>query len=136
MECTRRAPIVFLGGMLGVSLLICVPYMVFGEYFSPIPMEGKRTKTESLPRETKNELKSIPPGSTGFRSEESKKERASDDVSPIQSAVSVEDQELVETTDASGGVMIDLKGRFQSVLKVPSAAEDTRVREPLPPVVP
>lgn len=136
MEYARRAPIFFLGGMLGVSLLICVPCMVFGEALSPIPMEGKRTKAESLSRETKNELKSIPPGSTGFRSEESEKERASDDVLPIQSAVSVEDQELVETTDASGGTMINLQGRFQSVLKVPDESMDSPVEEPFSPVIP
>ena len=76
------------------------------------------------------------PGAAGFRSEESEIAETSEELVPLQSTVSSEELEFVETTDASGGVMIDLKGRFQSVLKVPSATKEVSVQEPTPSVVP
>ncbi len=91
---------------------------------------------EAMSIDGQKNVETVSPAAAGFRAEESEITGSSKVLAPSQSTVSSEEQELVETTDASGGVMIDLKGRFQSVLKVPSATPETSVQEPIPPVVP
>jgi len=121
MGYTRFPIIDGIGGLFGISLFICSTSLAFGEAMSI---------------KDQKEVETFSPGAQGFRAEESEITGSSEALAPLQSTVSSEEQEFVETTDASGGVMIDLKGRFQSVLKVPSATKKISVQEPLPPVVP
>lgn len=136
MKKARRASIFILGAMILVSPCLSVPSISFGELLLPVPVEGETTKTEPSPKEIKDEVVSFPPGSSGFRSEESGIAKTSDQLLPLGAALSTEEQELVETTDASGGTMINLQGRFQSVLKVPRESMDSPVEEPLSPTIP
>lgn len=121
MGYTRFSIIDGICGLIGISLFLCSTSLAFGEALSINGVKGVET---------------VSPGAAGFRSEESEISETSNKIAPLQSTVSSEELEFVETTDASGGVMIDLKGRFQSVLKVPSATKEVSVQELTPPVVP
>jgi len=136
MNITKRVSICFLGAIILMSPCFNVPSMSFGEPLSTVSVSEENTKIKPSSQETKKKVVSSSFRSTGFRSEESEVEHSSDEVLPLPSALSTEEEKLVETTDASGGTMINLQGRFQSVLRAPSETIDKPVEGPLPPVVP
>jgi len=115
---------------LGMNL----PSMSFGERSLPVPWEGTVTKIDPSPKEMQTDM--VAPfafGAQGMRSAESEGEHTADHRLPQQRALRMEDQELMETTDASGGTMIHLQGRFQSRLQSTDQSIETLVEEPLSP---
>ncbi len=72
----------------------------------------------------------------GFRSAESDGQRTAEALVPLQRSLSTKAPELVETTDASGGTMIQLQGKFQCGLKVPQELMSPAVDPSLAPTIP
>lgn len=136
MRKTRQIPIFIFGGMILASLGMSEPSISFGELLTPVLVEKKTTNTKRLIEETKKAVAAFPSGSTGFRAEEVEGEQAANDLLPRQRALSTKETALVESTDASGGTMINLQGRFQCGLKVPHKSMETSVGEPLAPAIP
>lgn len=136
MGKARWVLIVILIGIILTFLGMSVPAMSSGELLWPVSTDEETTTTDPSLKELKKEVVPFPFGTTGFRSEESEVEETGVRELPLQRGLSRENQELVETTDASGGTMINLQGRFQCGLKVSPDTRDTSVEESLSPVAP
>lgn len=136
MGKARGIRILITGGMILVALGMNVPSMSFGERLSPIEGKGKATKSAPSPKETKADVVPFAFGANGMRSTESEGEHTAGQRLPQQRALTMEDQELIETTDASGGTMIHLQGKFQSRLQGTHKSTDPAIEEPLSPARP
>lgn len=136
MRKARGTRILITGGMILVALGMNVPSISFGELVSPVEGKEKATKIAPSPKEAKADVVPFAFGVQGMRSDESEGEHTAGHQLPQQRALSVEDQELVETTDASGGTMIHLQGKFQSRLQGTHKYKDTSVEESLSPARP
>ena len=136
MEKARRTYIDTLRAVILVFLGMSVPSMTFGERLSPVRVEEEAMKIELLPKRIKKGVVSFPSGFTGLRSEESEVEHTADHLLPQQGPLSTENHALVETTDASGGTMINLQGKFQCGLKVPQESMDIHIEKSFSPTIP
>ena len=114
-------------GILAISLFLSIVSMCFGESVSPTPEKMNMAQPESLYQQNASGERAHAAGSMGFRSAESEEEGTGETLVPLQRSLSVKKPELVETTDASGGTMIQLQGKFQCGLKVPHEPMDLAV---------
>jgi len=136
MGKARRTPICMLGGIILVALGVSVPSISLGELSSPVPGGETAMKIDDFPKETKTDVMPFVFGTKGLHAEEFEGKHTADHLLPLQRVLSIEDQELVETTDASGGTMIHLQGRFQSRLQVSHENMDSLVEKFVSPVFP
>ena len=130
----RQLPFVFMTLMIFLVLGISVPFRSLGEPLSATLLEGKQSTDPIFSEEITKESETIHPGSVGIRAEELEKGQSLDHQPPQQPSVSSEKPELVETTDASGGTMINLQGQFQCGLKVSPGSTNASGKESLAPM--
>ncbi len=136
MNNTRLKPIVIHVGLLVASLIVSMSSTTFGELVAPTPVNSNTAQTESSYQQNERSERAFSAESMGFRSAESEGESTVSPLAPLQRSLSVKEPELVETTDASGGTMIQLQGKFQCGLKVPQGQMDTVVDPMLLPAMP
>ncbi len=106
-------------GLLVASLVLSMPSTSFGELATQTPMRTNTVEAESSYQQNERSERAFSGESVGFRSAESEGESVAAPLVPLQRSLSAKEPELLETTDASGGTMIQLQGKFQCGLKVP-----------------
>ncbi len=136
MNNTRLKPIVIHVGLLVASLIVSMSSTTFGELVAPTPVNSNTAQAELWYQQNERSERAFPAESMGFRSAESEGEFIDTPLVPLQRSLSVKEPELVERTDASGGTMIQLQGKFQCGLKVPQKRMDTVVEPTISPTLP
>ncbi len=122
MKLTLKSVVAALVGML---LFVIVPSESFGEPIVPVPVHEIITGLKSLHMQNEHGKGVHSSRSGGFRAEESDGEDNSEQGLSLQRSLSAKKAELIEMTDASGGTMIRLQGRFQCGLKTPPEPQDS-----------
>ena len=135
MGKVQRTSICILRVMLLLAPGLGVSSLTFGEFLSSSSVKETSKKTEGSGKGKRN-MMSLPSGFAGLRSEESEVERTAEQASSPQRLLEIENQDFVETTDASGGTMINLQGKFQSGLMVSEETQDSPIEKSLPPAMP
>ncbi len=136
MNNVRLPQMAIHAGILAASLFLSMASTSFGELVAPAQVNTNTAQIESLHQQNESRGRAFPSESMGFRSAESEGASTVAPLVPLQRSLSVKEPELVETTDASGGTMIQLQGKFQCGLKVPQKQMDTVVAPPLSPAIP
>jgi hypothetical protein len=137
MGKARRTPIILIaGGMFCVSLGMSVLPMSLGGFLSSASGEEAAMKINLSSKTTKTDTTSFHSGTKGLQAEGLEGEHSVDQLLLPPQALSMADEELVETTDASGGTMIHLQGRFQSRLQASHESVGSSVEKPLAPARP
>ena len=106
-------------GLLVASLVLSMWSTSFAELTAQDPVKTNTVEAESSYQQNERAERVFLSESVGFRSAESEGEAVAAPPVPLQRSLSAKEPELLETTDASGGTMIQLQGKFQCGLKVP-----------------
>ena len=117
MHITRLIPMAIRTGLLAALLVLIMSFTSFGELVAPTSVNTNMVHAESSHQQNENLARALSSESMGFRSAESEGESTVAPLVPLQRSLSVKKPELVETTDASGGTMIQLQGKFQCGLE-------------------
>ncbi len=136
MNNVRLTTMAIRTGILSASLCLSMSSMSFGELAAPGPVNTNTAQAESLDQQNESSERAIPSEYMGFRSAESEGEPTVVPLAPLQRSLSAREPELVETTDASGGTMIQLQGKFQCGLKVTQESMDKVVEPSMAPNIP
>ena len=136
MNTRRLIPMVIHTGLLTATLVLSMSSVSFGERAVSTPVNTSTVQAETSYQQNARSESAISSESMGFRSAESEGETTVAPLVPLQRSLSVNEPKLVETTDASGGTMIQLQGKFQCGLKVPQKRMNMVVEPTLSPVTP
>ena len=123
-------------GLLLALLVLSMSSTTFGELGAQTLVHSNTEQAELSHQQNERSKRALPSESMGFRSAESESESTFVPLAPLQRSLSVKEPELVETTDVSGGTMIQLQGKFQCGLKVQSKQMDRIIDPMLSPTMP